>query len=393
MGSVLLDDVWKVYRNGTQAIRALTLEIEHGELFVLLGPSGCGKTTLLRAVAGLEGLTAGRILIAGRDVTDMAPKERDIAMVFQDHTLYPHMTVYANIAFGIQSRRLKKTEVDRRVRRVASLLELDPLLKRKPRALSGGQRQRVAMGRAMVREPEAFLLDEPLSSLDVRLRAEMRGEIALLQRELEVTTLYVTHDQTEAMTLGDRVGVLRDGVLQQVATPSDLYRRPGNLFVAGFVGSPPMNLAEATLEEAGDDLFVRFSGHRIRVSGSDAIHRPRLRDYAWRQVVVGVRPEDLGAAAPLGAADDLRLVVNVKRREVIGPDVYLHFSVDAPLLLAEDPREAGTEGSGQEPWPAERANVWLARLNATGAREGDAVELAVRPDRLYLIDPRTGAVI
>jgi multiple sugar transport system ATP-binding protein len=393
VGSIVFEDLWKVYRNGTQALRSLSLEIEDGQLFVFLGPSGCGKTTLLRTVAGLEDVTSGRILISGRDISDKSPKDRNVAMVFQNYALYPHMTVYDNIAFGVRSRRMKKSELDRRVRRIASILELDPLLKKRPAALSGGQQQRVAMGRAIVREPEAFLLDEPLASLDVRLRVELRGEVARLQRELRTTTLYVTHDQTEAMTLGERIGVLREGVLEQVDSPTELYRQPRSLFVAGFIGSPPMNLAEATVEEAPEGLFVRFSGHRIRVDGEAAAHRPGLRDYAWRQVVVGVRPEDLVDAGTLREPDDLRMKVIVRRREVIGPDVYLHFTVDAPLLLAEDPRQADVQDRLEETWPMERANVWLARLSSTGATEGDSIELAVRPERLHLFDPRTGAVI
>ena len=389
MGSVVLDNVTKVYKGGTVAIRSLSLEVDPGSFFVLLGPSGCGKTTLLRMVAGLEHPTEGRVLIDGRDVTDKSPKDRDVAMVFQHYSLYPHMTVHDNIAFGLQSRRLKKAEVQQRVLRMASILEVDPLLRKKPRALSGGQQQRVAMGRALVRDPAAFLLDEPLSNLDARLRAQMRAEIARIQKEVGVTTLYVTHDQMEALTLGDQVGVLRDGTLQQVAPPPDLYRGPVNLFVAGFVGSPPMNLAEATVEETEDDLYVRFSGHRVRV---EPYLRASLRAYAWRQVVVGVRPEDLDDAASLQALPDARLHVVVERREAIGADVYLQFGVDAPLLLAEDPREAAPE-AGDGSWPAERANVWMARTASTGAREGETVELAARPGRLYLFDPRTGAAI
>ena len=389
MGSVLLDDVSKVFRDGTVAIRSLSLEVEQGQFFVFLGPSGSGKTTLLRTVAGLEHPTSGRILIAGRDVTDASPKERDVAMVFQHYSLYPHMSVYDNIAFGVQSRRLKRAEVDRRVREMATILEVEHLLKKKPRALSGGQQQRVAMGRALVREPKAFLMDEPLSNLDARMRVQMRAEIARIQREIGVTTLYVTHDQNEAMTMGDRVAVLRDGVLQQVASPQRLYRGPANLFVAGFIGSPPMNLAEATVEEAGDGLFVRFSGHRISVDRADG---SALRSYAWRQVVVGVRPEDVGDGAALGTPADARLSVLVERREVIGPDVYLYFTVDAPLLLAEDPREPAT-GSSEGQWPAERANVWMARVASTATREGERVELGIRPGRLYLFDPRSGDVI
>jgi multiple sugar transport system ATP-binding protein len=390
MGDIVFDDVWKVFRNGTKALRSLSLEVKDGEFFVFLGPSGCGKTTLLRTVAGLEFPTSGRIFIGGRDVTESSPKERNIAMVFQNYSLYPHMSVYENIAFGISSRKLKKPEIDVLVRRAAAILDLEDLLKKKPRALSGGQQQRVAMGRAIVREPEAFLMDEPLSNVDARARIQIRGEIARIQRDLRVTTLYVTHDQNEAMVLGDRVGVLREGVLEQVSSPSGLYRSPENLFVAGFVGSPPMNLAEATVEEAVDGHFVRFSGHRLRVGLGDGDGVIR---YAWKQVVVGVRPEDLGEPAALGAPDDARLRVTVTRREVIGPDVYLFFAVDAPLLLAEDPREAGVDDDVNRTWPAERRNEWMVRSESSPAQVGDTVELAIRPGRMYLFDPRTGDVI
>ena len=393
MGSVVFENVTKMFRSGTVAVLNFTLEVEHGQFFVFLGPSGCGKSTLLRLVAGLERVTEGRILIAGRDVTEESPKSRDVAMVFQNYALYPHMTVYDNIAFGIQAKRLKKGEIDRRVRRAAQVLEVEHLLKKRPRVLSGGQQQRVAMGRALIREPEAFLLDEPMSSLDARLRLQMRGEIARLQKELGVTTLYVTHDQTEAMTLGDRVGLMRDGVLQQVGKPAELYSRPDNLFAAGFIGSPPMNLTEATVEEAGGELFIRFSGHRIRVHGADGAYRPGLSRHAWRQVVVGVRPENLEDAATLGAPEETRLRLRVHRRETIGPDVYLFFTIDAPLLLAEDPREAAIVEPLERSWPVERPNVWTARMGSTQASAGDTVELAVRPKNLLLFDPRTGELI
>jgi multiple sugar transport system ATP-binding protein len=393
VGRIIFEDVTKVFKDGTVAIRSLNLRIEEGQLFVFLGPSGCGKTTLLRTVAGLEHPTTGRVHIAGRDVTDASPKERNVAMVFQNYSLYPHMTVYKNIAFALESKRLNKEEVERRVNRAAEILQIESLLARRPRSLSGGQQQRVAMGRAIVRDPEAFLMDEPLSNLDPRTRLQIRAEIARIQRELGVTTLYVTHDQNEAMVLGDRVGILRDGVLQQVASPSRLYRTPENLFVAGFVGSPPMNLAEATVEEADDGLFVRFGGHRLRANGAAGPPPVRLRDFAWRQVVVGVRPEDLYDASGEGVPNDYRLRLQVERREVVGPDVFLYFTVDAPLLLAEDPREAAIRDQDKEYWPPERANQWMARLGSSAASEGHFVELAVRPGRLYLFDPRTGDVI
>jgi multiple sugar transport system ATP-binding protein len=391
VADIVLDNVWKVFKDNTVALRALSLEISDGEFFVFLGPSGCGKTTLLRAVAGLEGVTAGRVLIGGEDVTDKATKERNVAMIFQNYSLYPHMTVFDNIAFGLESRKLKKAEVARRVERAASMLEISSLLKKRPYALSGGQQQRVAMGRAIVRDPEAFLMDEPLSNLDARFRIQMRVEIARLQRDLGVTTLFVTHDQNEAMVLGDRVGVLREGVLQQVATPSKLYRTPDNLFVAGFVGSPPMNLAEATVEEGIDGLFLRFGGHRLRVQSWTGSLDSGLRAHAGRQVVLGIRPEDLTVAGASSDSDD-RLRVVVSRRETIGADVFLFFTVDAPLLLSEDPREAAIDDQEKRSWPIEHANEWLARVDSPAA-VGDAVELGVGAGSLYLFDPRTGEVI
>jgi multiple sugar transport system ATP-binding protein len=390
VSEVVLENVWKVFKDNTVALRDLSLEIADGEFFVFLGPSGCGKTTLLRTVAGLEQVTAGRILIGGEDVTDKATKERNVAMIFQNYSLYPHMTVYDNMAFGIESRKLKKAEIAARVERAASMLELNSLLKKRPYALSGGQQQRVAMGRAIVRDPEAFLMDEPLSNLDARFRMQMRVEIARIQRDLGVTTLFVTHDQNEAMVLGDRVAVMRDGVLQQVSSPNKLYRTPDNLFVAGFVGSPPMNLAEATVEEAIDGLFLRFGGYRLRAdnwtgSGDSDLHR-----HAWRQVVLGIRPEDFRVAS--GPSSDDRMRVTITRREVVGSDIFLFFTVDAPLLLSEDPREAAVGDQDERTWPIEHANEWLARIDSP-ADEGDTIELTVRPGSLYLFDPRTGYVI
>jgi multiple sugar transport system ATP-binding protein len=393
VSSIAFDNVWKVFRDGTVALRSLNLEIRDGEFFVFLGPSGCGKTTILRTLAGLDHPTEGRVLISGRDVTDQPTKARNVAMVFQNFSLYPHMTVFDNMAFGIQSRKLKKAEINKRVRRAAAMLDLGGFLNKRPHRLSGGQQQRVAMGRAIVRDPEVFLMDEPLSNLDARFRLQLRTEIARVQRQVGVTTLYVTHDQNEAMVLGDRVGILRDGALQQVASPRGLYRSPENLFVAAFVGSPPMNLAEATVEDAPDGVFVRFGGHRIRVDGSSAANSNELRSYAWRQVVVGVRPEDLSDPRDLGAAEEDRMRLRVNRRETVGPDTYLYFTVEAPLLLAEDPRLAAGEQPGQYTWLAEQPNEWMARLNDSSAQEGDFVELAVRPGALYLFDPRTGDVV
>ena len=392
MADIAFEGVTKVYRDGTVAVEDLDLYVENGSFFVFLGPSGCGKTTILRMVAGLEGTTDGRILIGGDDVTDHPPPKRDVAMVFQSYALYPHMDVYENIAFGVRMRRLPKAEVDDRVRRAAAVLGLEDVLKKHPKSLSGGQQQRVAMGRAIVRQPRAFLMDEPLSNLDPRLRVQMRGELARIQRDVGTTTLYVTHDQAEAMTLGDHVGVLRDGMLEQLDTPRGLYDRPRSLFVAGFVGSPPMNLAEATVDHVdGGGLALLFGGHRVRVDSRTVERRPRLLDYVRRQVVIGVRPEDLLDAAAAGAPEDARLRLAVARAETIGPEIHLQFVMDAPLLLAEDPREADVEPL-DETWPAERVNLWTAR-SVSEARPGDVVELSVRPGRLHAFDPRTGDAI
>ena len=297
MSRIALEGITKRYQDGTTAVRSLDLSIADGELMVLVGPSGCGKTTALRMVAGLEEITEGTILIDGRPVNDMEPRDRDIAMVFQSYALYPHLTVRDNMGFSLKYRKTPKQEIRRRVDEAARILELEELLGRKPRQLSGGQRQRVAMGRAIVRQPRAFLMDEPLSNLDAKLRVQMRAEIARLQRSLGVTTIYVTHDQTEAMTLGSRVAVLRHGVLQQVASPQELYRRPANLFVAGFIGSPAMNLIEATLERGGDSGTggpqVIFGTHRLRVPDGVIRQHPALEKYLGRTVVTGIRPEHL----------------------------------------------------------------------------------------------------
>jgi multiple sugar transport system ATP-binding protein len=290
LAEVVLDGVTKVYPDGTEAVSDLDLTIGPGQFMVLVGPSGCGKTTALRMVAGLEEITRGEVRIGGRTVNDVPSKDRDIAMVFQSYALYPHLSVKENIAFGLRLRKVDKAEVDRRVNEAARILGLEELLGRKPRALSGGQRQRVAMGRAIVREPQAFLMDEPLSNLDAKLRVQMRAEIARIQADLGVTTIYVTHDQTEAMTLGTEVAVMRKGVLQQVAPPQELYDHPVNLFVAGFIGSPAMNMVEATLED-GDGNWLRLGTQRVRLADDVFDRHPTLRDYTGRTLAAGIRPE------------------------------------------------------------------------------------------------------
>jgi multiple sugar transport system ATP-binding protein len=392
VGAVELEDVTKVYRGGTEAVSSLDLEVPDGSFFVLLGPTGCGKTTVLRMVAGLERVTEGTIRIGGRDVTEESPKERDVAMVFQNYALYPHMTVYENIAFGLRARRTKKAEVDRLVREAAKILGLEELLKRRPRSLSDGQRQRVAMGRAIVREPQVFLMDEPLSNLDPKLRVGMRAELTRIQRAVGATTLYVTHDQLEAMTLGDRIAVMRDGVLQQVGRPSEVYERPANVFVAGFIGSPPMNLVEATLlRDEGVPTLV-FGRNRIGLDDAVFERHPRLRLYEGLPVIVGIRPEDLkdAALAPT-APSDARIASTVARAESMGSDVFVHFDVGAPPVavrgLSDDADETEDADAASPAWATELRSRFLARLDErTAVHEGEPIELVVNTARLHVFD-------
>jgi multiple sugar transport system ATP-binding protein len=397
MAEIVMDDVSKVYGDGTTAISDLSLDVEDGEFVVLVGPSGCGKTTALRMVAGLESITGGTVRIGERVVNTVPPKERDIAMVFQNYALYPHMTVYDNMGFGLKLRKLPKEEIDRRVREAAAILGLEEFLSKKPGALSGGQRQRVAMGRAIVREPKAFLMDEPLSNLDAKLRVQMRSEIARIQDELKVTTLYVTHDQVEAMTMGDRVAVLRKGVLQQVDTPQFLYDHPRNLFVAGFIGSPAMNMVEANLTRSNGAAVVEFGGLRLEVPEEVITARPDLKAYGGKRLIVGLRPEDMEDASLVSDAPANRRVRStVILREALGADVLVHCTIQAPPVLTEDARELAVD-VGQEAVQAaeERARAgettFLARLNPrTAAREGQPIELVVDVNRFHFFDPETG---
>ena len=401
MAEVVLEDVSKVYPDGTTAVHDLDLAIGDGEFMVLVGPSGCGKTTALRMVAGLEDISSGVVRVGGRVVNDVAPKDRDIAMVFQSYALYPHLSVFENIAFGLRLRKVAKDEVDRRVREAARILDLEELLKRKPRALSGGQRQRVAMGRAIVREPQAFLMDEPLSNLDAKLRVQMRAEIGRIQANLGVTTIYVTHDQTEAMTLGDRVAVMRKGVLQQVATPQELYDDPVNLFVAGFIGSPAMNLMEATLEEEeeeeGDGWWLRLGSRRLRLDDQVMVERPALKSYRGRAVAAGIRPEDMeDAALAAEAPDDRRLSVTIDLLEAMGSDVFVHFELDAPPVVTEETRELAEDvdaelAAGRA--AAAKTNVVARCGPRTAATQGERLEVVVDTARFHFFDLGTGASI
>jgi multiple sugar transport system ATP-binding protein len=397
MAEIGLERVRKVYPDGTEAVAALDLDIPDGSLMVLVGPSGCGKTTLLRMVAGLEDISEGTVRIGDTIVNDVAPKDRDIAMVFQNYALYPHMTVYDNIGYGLKLRKVDKRERDRLIRDAARTLGLEDQLAKKPRALSGGQRQRVAMGRAIVREPKAFLMDEPLSNLDAKLRVQMRTEISRIQRDVDVTTIYVTHDQTEAMTMGDRVAVMKRGVLQQVETPQALYDSPRNLFVAGFIGSPAMNLVEATLRPDDGHLAVEFGDTRLRVDDEARHKRPGLARFEERTVVLGIRPEDMEDASLAGQAPpDRRMRVTVDVREAMGSEVYVHFAVPAPPVLTEDTRElaadAGEEAIEElEERAGARTSGFVARLHArTSAREREPLEVVVDTRNLHFFDPETG---
>jgi multiple sugar transport system ATP-binding protein len=363
MAAIQFDDVSKTYPDGTRAVESLDLEIREGELMVLVGPSGCGKTTALRMVAGLEEISDGEVRIGGRVVNDVSPKDRDIAMVFQNYALYPHMTVAQNLAFGLKLRHVDRREVDRRVAEAATTLGLEGYLDRKPRALSGGQRQRVAMGRAIVREPQAFLMDEPLSNLDAKLRVQVRADISKLQRALGVTTIYVTHDQVEAMTMGDRIAVMCDGTLQQVDTPERVYQQPANRFVAGFIGSPAMNMVDATLTRLNGELIASFGEHSLALGD-----RPQLRSYEGGAVVLGIRPEDFEDAAFGDEPAGRSLTAVCTLRESLGSEVLVHFM-------------------------AGQANL-VARVHPqTAIREGDRARLTVDTERLHFFDARSGTSI
>jgi multiple sugar transport system ATP-binding protein len=383
MGAIELHEVTKSFTPGSAAVDRVSLEIAEGEFLVLVGPSGCGKSTLLRMIAGIESVTSGRIIIGGNDVTHALPRQRDVAMVFQNYALYPHMTVFENLAFALKLRKVPKPERHRRANGVMRMLRLGEFDSRKPGQLSGGQRQRVAIGRAIVREPAAFLMDEPLSNLDAKLRVAMRAELARLHDRLAVTTLYVTHDQTEAMTLGHRVAVLKDGVLQQVDTPHALFHHPANLFVAAFIGSPTINLVEARV--SGDVL--EFAGHRLALP--DSIRPPDVEG-----VVVGIRPTDLELAATANPALP-RLRSTVEVIEDLGAEMHVLFPVDAPRVNAEGASDALGTSPGDEQLLAEDGrSLFTARIGSVpGLAVGDEVEFAVNTARLQFFDRTTGLAL
>jgi multiple sugar transport system ATP-binding protein len=383
MATVSMDKLNKVYENGFHAVKDLSIDIADGEFMVLVGPSGCGKTTALRMVAGLEDITSGVLRIGGKEANDETPKERDIAMVFQNYALYPHMTVAENIGFALKLRKMPKDQLNAQVKEAADILGLTEWLDRKPGQLSGGQRQRVAMGRAIVREPSVFLMDEPLSNLDAKLRVQMRAEVARIQRRIGVATIYVTHDQVEAMTMGDRVTVMRAGVLQQVDTPQNLYDNPDNIFVAAFIGSPAQNLYDAALTEGARS--IKLGSQEVPLPEAVRVKRPGLAAYAGKDVVVGMRPEHLPAAKPGDTGPTL--VGKVDLIEALGSEQVVHFTIDANRVIAEgavdkDEAEAVGEGEG------------VARIEAkTPVKVGDMMTFGIDIEDMQFFDPKTGLAI
>jgi len=365
MGKVTLKDVGKIYPGGVMAVKDFDLDIQDGEFLVLVGPSGCGKSTTLRMVAGLEEITTGTIQIGERIVNDIPPKDRDIAMVFQNYALYPHMTVYDNMAFGLKLRKFKKKEIDDRVRDAADILGIGELLDRRPKALSGGQRQRVAVGRAIVRKPQAFLFDEPLSNLDAKMRVQMRAEISKLHSRLQTTMIYVTHDQAEAMTMGDRIVVMKDGLTQQVAAPTDLYDNPANSFVAGFIGTPPMNFFNGVIESDGGALAFREETFSVSVPPE---WNEKLADYGGKGVVFGIRPEDIGSPGAEAVAGAPKVRATVEVIEPMGSETYLYLNTGS--------------------------HSFIARVDShRRCQVGEELELAMHLKKVHIFDPDSAAVI
>ena len=396
MSQIILDRVGKIYSDGTRAVGDFDLRIEDGEFLVLVGPSGCGKTTVLRMIAGLEEISEGTISIGDHVVNDVQPKDRDIAMVFQNYALYPHMSVRDNMAFGLRLRKFKKDEIDRRVGEAADILEITDFLDRKPKALSGGQRQRVAMGRAIVREPAAFLMDEPLSNLDAKLRVQMRAELERLSARLKTTTVYVTHDQVEAMTLGDRVAVLRAVSaarpynLQQVGPPTELFNAPVNLFVAGFIGSPAMNLLYGTIENRGQDVWLKAGEYEMKVDQRSLDAHPGLENRMNENLVVGIRPSSLEAAAVAGRDDERTMRVEVEATEMLGAETFVHFSGKRPPVVTPDIEELLAD-TGQSVSSLGETSSFIARVSPDASvRKGELVDLIVDTAKLHFFDSETG---
>ena len=390
MGAINISSVGKIYPNGTRALEDVNIEINDGEFVVLVGPSGCGKTTLLRMVAGLEDITEGEISIADNIVNEVAPKDRDIAMVFQNYALYPHMSVYDNMAFSLKLRKLPKEEIDKKVKDAAKTLEIDELLERKPKALSGGQRQRVAMGRAIVRSPQAFLMDEPLSNLDAKLRVQMRAELGQLHSQLETTTLYVTHDQVEAMTMGDRVAVIRKGVLQQIDTPREIYLYPKNIFVAGFIGSPSMNFVYATATKSGKGMKIKFGDDEVKVASAPEA----LASYEGKEIVVGIRPEAFEDSVYANDKEfSEQVAIEVKLLEQLGSDTYVHFYKDINPVQTEAIEEILAD-EGEDISVLGNETKFIARINPNSTvEEGQKINLALDPSKLHYFDPDSGLAI
>ena len=401
MAEVIFDKVEKVYDNDVHAVHDFSLEIRDGEFVVLVGPSGCGKTTALRMVAGLEDITAGKVSIGGRVVNDLTPKDRDIAMVFQNYALYPHLSVADNIGFGLRLRHAPKEVVEERVTWAAKLLGLTPYLHRRPKELSGGQRQRVAMGRAIVRQPQVFLMDEPLSNLDAKLRVQMRAEIARIQHDVGVTTIYVTHDQVEAMTMGDRVAVMRKGELQQMADPQTLYDSPKNLFVASFIGSPAMNIFEATVERSGDGLSIKLGDQKLGVPGDVSTRRPALAGYAGRTLAVGIRPEHLEDAS-IARNGGGKLHGRVLLTEALGSEILAHVEIGAKPVVTDDVVEGAVVHAEEQEVAADllgdsgdgNKTRFVGRLDPASRVKPDSdVELSVDTGKLQFFDLETGFAV
>ncbi len=385
MSELSLEELTKVYPNGFKAVDGLSVDIADGEFLVLVGPSGCGKSTALRMVAGLEEITSGELSIGGESMNEVEPKDRNVAMVFQNYALYPHLDVEKNIGFALKLSGLPKPEIDAKVLEAATILELEPLLKNKPAQLSGGQRQRVAMGRAIVRDPSVFLMDEPLSNLDAKLRVQMRAEITRLQHKLEATTLYVTHDQVEAMTMGDRVAVMKDGVLQQIDNPSSLYDSPNNLFVAGFIGAPAMNLREAKLDNAAGEWSLKVGGIKIPLARGILEKRRSLAGYEGKNIVVGIRPEAMDDPNVTGTKELPVFSAVTELTEALGSDLLVHFPLDAKAVDAGDPD--ALKDLDENP-------LMIARVDPRSkAKPGEKIEVSIDTERIHFFDNETRLAI